>query len=253
MKYFVLAIAILAIGTYYTMNRKQARSHIERSKPAAALSEAPDPVKKMPAKIKKPVEETPRISDTSESDDGAVLSQDLIQLKESEDALLVICRAKTSSGMDLSFANLSDANLSGANLSGAILKDANLDGANLEEATLDGADLEQATFVNTNLSSASLSNVNFKYGDATGANFTEAIIKNSKFLDLHMDGANITDADLQGSDLSGATVREVIWYNAQLKETTFLNNSGMNWSELSHKQTCEANIKDEGVQTDCQQ
>ena len=61
------------------------------------------------------------------------------------------------SGADLYEANLSGANLSGSNLYLAYLSGANLSGANLSGADLSGADLSRAYLFGANLSGADLS------------------------------------------------------------------------------------------------
>ncbi len=86
--------------------------------------------------------------------------------------------------LNISGANLREANLREADLCGADLYEANLRGANLREANLRGANLREA-----NLCGADLYGANLREANLRGANLREA--------DLY--GANLREADLYGA------------------------------------------------------
>jgi len=82
--------------------------------------------------------------------------------------------------------DLSEADLSEANLSGADLSEANLSGADLFEANLSEADLPEADLSEADLSEADLSWANLSEANLYGANLY---------------GADLSEANLSGADL----------------------------------------------------
>ena len=88
--------------------------------------------------------------------------------------------------IDLSGANLSDANLKRAELMWS-----NLNNANLSRAYLRGADLRGAKLNNANLSGAKLVNADLSGAKLNNANLSRADVKD----------ANLSGADLRGSGL----------------------------------------------------
>ena len=80
-------------------------------------------------------------------------------------------------GADLRNANLSGADLRNANLSGADLKNANLSGADLTQAYLQGADLKKANLRNATLRGAKLTKTVLKRANKKGADFTGIVIE----------------------------------------------------------------------------
>jgi len=98
------------------------------------------------------------------------------------------------SGADLREANLSGADLIEANLSGADLREANLRGADLIEANLSGADLSGVNLRGANLRGADLSGVNLRGANLRGADLRGADLR----------GADLSGADMRWADLSGA-------------------------------------------------
>ena len=111
------------------------------------------------------------------------------------------------SGADLSDANLSGADLSDANLSGANLSDANLSDANLSGANLSGADLRCANLRCAYLSDANLSDANLSDANLSGADLRCANLR----------GAYLSDANLSDANLSGADLRYCIGNNKEIK------------------------------------
>lgn len=98
-------------------------------------------------------------------------------------------------GIELSGANLWDANLEGANL-----WDANLEGANLEDANLEGANLWDA-----NLEGAGLKDANLK-----GANLGKANLEGAYLGFVNLEGTNLWGANLEGAGLFRANLKGVI-------------------------------------------
>ncbi len=96
--------------------------------------------------------------------------------------------------VDLSGADLSDADLFVINLSGADLSSANLRKANLFQADLSGANL-----ISTVLTSANLFHANLK-----GANLEKAFLDGGTDLSFaDLSGANLQEAKLKGTNLQG--------------------------------------------------
>jgi uncharacterized protein YjbI with pentapeptide repeats len=106
---------------------------------------------------------------------------------------------------DLSGTDLIDADLRGANLSGAFLTQANLIDANLSKADLIDADLIDADLIDANLSKADLIEANLSGADLSGANLIEANLSDANLFQADLSHANLRDANLRGADLGGAT------------------------------------------------
>jgi uncharacterized protein YjbI with pentapeptide repeats len=114
--------------------------------------------------------------------------------------------------VDLSGANLSEANLCGANLFDADLSEANLKGANLSKTNLCGATLTEANLSGANLSKASLSSAHLDGTNLGEANLGEANLSGAHIGEADLSWANLGEADLnaadlRGSNLSGANLR----------------------------------------------
>jgi hypothetical protein len=100
------------------------------------------------------------------------------------------------SGINLSFADLSEIDLQGADLSRAVLVGANLERANLAFATLYGANLEQA-----NLAKDSFFYANLRQSKLGNANLNGADLRAANLADAHLTGADLSDADLWAANL----------------------------------------------------
>ncbi|CAG1015559.1 Secreted effector protein PipB2 [Anaerolineales bacterium] len=132
---------------------------------------------------------------------------------------------------DLNFANLSGARLDGTNLSGANMIRADLSGANLTNADLSDAKLGGANLTGAKLG-ADLSRANLMYADLGGANLSGA---NLNYADLwhvilrkaDLSGASLSDAKLSGADLSSANLLFVFLKNADLSD------ANLNYADLS--------------------
>jgi hypothetical protein len=108
-------------------------------------------------------------------------------------------------GVDLSVTDLSEAKLVGADLSRADLSGAglirsDLTRASLQESDLSRADLSGADLVGAHLVGADLSETNLSVADLTRANLSGA----------KLSGANLTAATLRGAKLSGADLSHAI-------------------------------------------
>ena len=132
--------------------------------------------------------------------------------------------------VDLSGADLQDANLSGKDLEASNLQGADLRGANLENTQLQGANLrdaklEGAVIINTDLRGADLRNVDlqqadFYYADLSGANLkgTNWHGKDLNMIDLRF--ANLQDAILSETNLTDADLEYALLQNADLRDAT---------------------------------
>jgi uncharacterized protein YjbI with pentapeptide repeats len=118
---------------------------------------------------------------------------------------------------NLFHANLSRASLFGADLSFANLTDADLGGANLTDADLGGANLEDANLTGANLEDADVSDANL-----TDAVLADAFLTDANLSSAHLSGANLANAFLPGIDLSHADLSRV--------DLTGANLSGVNLS-----------------------
>lgn len=94
------------------------------------------------------------------------------------------------SGLDLGFANLSN----------AVIADSIFSGADLSGANLGGAFIDDSTFSNTNFAFAKLNGA-FIHGRFSGANLSGANLSNTVLIE-----SNLSDVDLLGANLSGALV-----------------------------------------------
>ncbi len=129
-----------------------------------------------------------------------IIDKDVAAIEDIENnekwQLVARIRNRTIENKDFQNIDLSETNLRGADLSGA-----NLSGADLSGANLSGADLSDA-----NLSGADLSGADLREADLSGADLREA---------------DLSDAHLRGADLSGADVTQTIFgYNEGIDKET---------------------------------
>ena len=116
-------------------------------------------------------------------------------------------RHENDEQIDLSGADLREANLSGADLIEANLSGVNLRWANLSGADLSGADLSGADLIEANLSGADLREANLRGADLIEANLSGADLSGVNLRGANLRGADLRGADLRGADLSGADMR----------------------------------------------
>jgi len=113
---------------------------------------------------------------------------------------------------DFSWIDLSKANLKQANLSGATLYQANLSQANLA-----GADLSQANLNHANLVAANLRGSNLR-----GTKLSKADLSGAQLQGTDLTGANLKGANLKNADLSGANLFQTKLPQAYLAEAILL-------------------------------
>ena len=132
------------------------------------------------------------------------------------------------SGADLSNADLSDVNLSGADLSDVNLSSADLNHANLSEANLSSADLNHANLSEVDFSGADLTMADLSSTDLRDANLRDANLSDTKLNKATISGADLTGANLNSADLSGADLNFANFRDADLSGA---NLSGTNLSD----------------------
>ncbi len=129
-------------------------------------------------------------------------------------------------------ANLRNANLSGASLKKANLKWADLKGSQLEGTNLDGADLSYAK-----LSTADLSEVKLQYATLNGASLNEVNLEGVKlfatvFSKANLQGSNLKKTDLRWADLSEANLKKTNLSKANLRRAN-LSHADLSGADLS--------------------
>lgn len=110
----------------------------------------------------------------------------------------------------LRFAELQGVNLKGAKLKGALLEGANLAGADLKEVDISGMDLRNMKLIGINLKEATLEKCDLRDADLRGANMKET----------GLNGADLRYADLRGADLSEASVKGTNFKNIVANRNT---------------------------------
>jgi uncharacterized protein YjbI with pentapeptide repeats len=148
--------------------------------------------------------------------------------------------------VDLSGADLRDANLQFANLSGAYLIEANLSaaslggtdlrGANLREANLSGADIQEANLMEANLSGANLGGAYLMIANLYAANLGGADLRGANLSGANLTGANLSGVDLRGARL-GANLRDANLRDANLRgaslDSAVLVNTDLTGADLT--------------------
>jgi uncharacterized protein YjbI with pentapeptide repeats len=129
--------------------------------------------------------------------------------------------------VDLSGANLRDANLSGLNLRGVALDGVNLERADLSYASLRDADLGRsllfgAKLSSANLSGASLSRANLMDAKLSFADLRDANLSRAQLSRAYLGYAQLLGADLSGADLWSADLRDANLSRAQLSGAELL-------------------------------
>ena len=105
---------------------------------------------------------------------------------------------------DLREADLSNALFNGSNMRGADLRGANLTGADLDRTILSDADLSGANLTNANLQRTSLVGARLIGANLTGANFSGASLVRSDLTDAVLDGTDFFQTQVWGCILNGA-------------------------------------------------
>jgi len=141
-------------------------------------------------------------------------------------------------GVNLSDANLNDADLSrvvlsDANLSGVVLSDADLSGANLSNANLSGANLSGAKVSRADLSNASLNGANLSWTDLSDADLSYTILS-----EANLSYANLSEASLFSANLSEANLSFAV-----LSDATDLFDATLSGANLSGAKVSRANLR----------
>lgn len=150
--------------------------------------------------------------------------------------------------LNLYMANLCEADLSGANLNGAILtwadlSDANLTDATLYRATLPGAILDGAHLCNTYLAGANMEGASFCKADLTKANLTEASLMYAELSYAILTRASICGADLSEAILCHAVLSGSSLHRANLSEAD-LASANLRWADLEQAILVKTNLSD---------
>lgn len=127
--------------------------------------------------------------------EGSRLDLSGADLQNAELAGVNLSRAVLS-GADLYRARLAGANLAGCDLSAAFAAEADLTGADLTEAYLRRADFTEATLVDARLHRASCIRVDFSGADLTGADLSRAYLVKAVATGTRFVRANLAEADV---------------------------------------------------------
>ena len=117
------------------------------------------------------------------------------------------CEGWEKMKVDLSLANLDNADLCKADLRNANLQYANLCGADLRGADLRFADLRNADLSYAYLRDADLRNADISYADLCDADLSYAYLRFADLRNADLGYTNLRFADLRNADLGGADLR----------------------------------------------
>ncbi len=117
------------------------------------------------------------------------------------DLMGAVLRRANLSGCFLNPCHLYHADLREADLSNALFNGSNMRGADLRGANLTGADLDRAILSDANLSGANLTNANLQRTSLIGANLSGANLNGASFAGASLVRSNLSNADLTGTDL----------------------------------------------------
>jgi uncharacterized protein YjbI with pentapeptide repeats len=140
--------------------------------------------------------------------------------------------------MDLSGADLRNANLSKTDLRGASFENAQLDGADLTQALLGEANFTHANLQHTSLAEATLvmanfSGTNVEQSDLRDAFLMRADLTSANFSRSDLSGANLTEAKLFATNLRDAKLIGAILANADIRNSNFIHAS-LESADLRH-------------------
>src|ERR1039457_426016 len=177
-------------------------------------------------------------------DAGLIRSQNSVLNLSNADLTNADLTGANLSNLDLNGATLTGAQLNGADLSGATLNGANLDGAQMKgadlsnsflfDAELNRADLSHAALNEANLNGTSLSDATMKDTTLTGASLGGAILTRAQLNGANMSAADLSGANLAGADLSGADLSDTILTAAGLTQ----GQMGLTHQQLDTVKSC---------------
>jgi uncharacterized protein YjbI with pentapeptide repeats len=134
--------------------------------------------------------------------------------------------------IDLSRANLREADLQGLNLSGADLYKADLRDANLRGTNLSRVDLRDANLRDADLSRADLSRADLSRADLSRADLTGAHLMHTTLIEADLKEACLENADLREANLSEANLSRV-----------WIDHADLSHANLSSADFSHANIR----------
>ena len=154
----------------------------------------------------------------------------------------------TSHYLDLSDADLRNANLFRANLSGTWLNRASLSGANLNQADLSRANLNQADLSRANLTEASLvssdlNGTNLSGADLQSANLSGANLNQADLSGANLSGAELFEANLNGANLFEANLNQAKLIKADLIGVKWLNGANLSGANLNQAKLIRADLR----------
>lgn len=149
--------------------------------------------------------------------------------------------AELMSKLNLSDADLRNADLVGINLENTNLRGADLENVDLRNADLRGAKLENANLLNANLADAKLENV-----DLRDANLKSTNLVGAKLMNANLRGAKLENADLRSARLENANLRSATLQNANLSgarlENASLVNADLGGAKLENTNLLNADL-----------
>lgn len=119
--------------------------------------------------------------------------------------------------------NVGERELSHADLRGASLPFAKLSGAKLSHAELRGANLYRAELQDTDLQSANLSRTELQGANLKGANLKESNLKGAHLWRADLSNADLSNANLHNADLGEANLTNTILEGANMDGTNLQN------------------------------
>lgn len=139
----------------------------------------------------------------------------------------------TLNGANLNHANLSrsiliDASLAGINLRNANIRRSNLRGANIMRSDLSGTDLIGAKLIMADLRESTIANADLRWANLTYANLSWANLYGANLTqaDLwcaYFSGANLSKTDLRAADLSKSNLSSSILVEANLENAIIVD------------------------------
>ena len=157
--------------------------------------------------------------------------------------------------------NMQPVDLSGANLDQAQLHGCNLIRADLRGASLRGAQLPEAHLKNADFTGACIEQTNFEHANARDACFDNVQGRKARFIVTTLRGASFRNADLERADFYRAYLRQVDFRDANLTEVRFaraflgrarcdgatLMRADLRGASLVHSSFDHANLRDARV------
>jgi uncharacterized protein YjbI with pentapeptide repeats len=131
-------------------------------------------------------------------------------------------RQQTGPLIDLSFANLEEADLRGRNLTrcdfrGAIMRSANLDGSTICDSILTGADVTAASLVECEINRVRGRDVQLVDVVIRSSQITSLWLEQGRAMSAHLTELRFVDSHLTGIDLSGATLLHIVTENTSFR------------------------------------